>query len=343
MDLKMKNLRSQICHAIIQKLELPLKVMNEKRSSSRSTMEINSVGIVGAGQMGRRIAQIVSSAGLHALLYDMDDKILEEARHWIERRLDQAVQQRKLTEWVKEKTLKNITVSTRPEDLSPCNFLIESVPEKEEFKIEVFEIFDEICENKTIFASNTSSLSITRLASVTDRPDRFIGIHFLNPDPAIKIVEMIRGISTSEETLQKSKEFVERLGKTVVLSKDSPGFMVNRILLPMINEAIFAVMEGVGTVEQIDTAFSSGIGHPMGPLALADFIGLDVCLDIMEILYTEFCDSKYRPAPLLRKYVEAGFLGRKTGQGFYLYPKESQAFEHKIIQGPLPLLKKPRV
>jgi len=305
-------------------------------------MGINIVGIVGAGQMGRGIAQVVSSAGLHTLLHDLDYKVLEEASNKIGQRLDHAVQQGKLTEWVKEKTLKNIKISTRPEDLSVCDLLIESVPEKEEFKIEVFEMFDEICEDETIFASNTSSLSITRLASVTERPDRFIGIHFLNPATTTKVVEIIRGIPTSDATFQKSKDFVERLGKKVVLSKDSPGFIVNRILLPMINEAIFAVMEGVGTAEQIDTIFSSGCGHPMGPLALADLIGLDVCLDVMEILYTEFCDSKYRPAPLLRKYVEAGFFGRKTGQGFYTYKKESQTFEHEIVQGPLPLFKKPR-
>lgn len=285
-------------------------------------MELSVIGVVGAGQMGSGIAQMVSAAGPHVLLYDLDYKILEEAMERMHHHLNEAVKKGKLTEWVKEKTLKNIKVSTRLEEMAHCQMILEAAPEKEEIKMELFEMLDEICPKETLFATNTSSISITRLASVTERPDKFIGIHFMNPAPMMKLVEIIRGWRTSDETFVQAKGFVEKMGKHVVLSKDFPGFIVNRILIPMINEAVFAVMEGVATPEVIDTAMTLGTHHPMGPLALADLIGLDTCLDIMEVLYTEFCDSKYRPAPLLRKYVEAGLLGRKTGKGFYEYPKE---------------------
>lgn len=282
-------------------------------------MEFNVVGIVGAGQMGRGITQVVSAAGPHVLLYDLDYKILENAIDQITQKLNEAVKKGKLTEWVREKTLKNIKVTTRLEDCAHCDLVIEAAPEKEEIKMEIFEVLDEVCPKETLFATNTSSLSITRLASITGRSDRFIGLHFMNPVPAIKLVELVRGWLTSDETFEQAKNFVEKLGKTVVVSKDFPGFIVNRLLMPMINEATFALMEGVGTVEAIDAAMTLGTLHPMGPLALADLIGLDTCLDIMEVLYTEFGDSKYRPSPLLRKYVEADLLGRKTGKGFYTY------------------------
>ena len=282
-------------------------------------MEFNVVGIVGAGQMGRGITQVVSAAGPHVLLYDLDYKILENAIDQITQKLNEAVKKGKLTEWVREKTLKNIKVTTRLEDCAHCDLVIEAAPEKEEIKMEIFEVLDEVCPKETLFATNTSSLSITRLASITGRSDRFIGLHFMNPVPAIKLVEIVRGWLTSDETFSQAKNFVEKLGKTVVVSKDFPGFIVNRLLMPMINEATFALMEGVGTVEAIDAAMTLGTLLPMGPLALADLIGLDTCLDIMEVLYTEFGDSKYRPSPLLRKYVEADLLGRKTGKGFYTY------------------------
>lgn len=282
-------------------------------------MEFNVVGIVGAGQMGRGITQVVSAAGPHVILYDLDYKILEKAIDQITQKLNEAVKKGKLTEWVREKTLKNIKVTTRLEDFTHCDLIVEAAPEKEEIKMEIFEVLDEVCDKEAIFATNTSSLSITRLASITSRSDRFIGLHFMNPVPAIELVEVIRGWLTSDETFAQAKSFVEKLGKKVVVSKDFPGFIVNRLLMPMINEATFAVMEGVGTVEAIDAAMTFGTLHPMGPLALADLIGLDTCLDIMEVLYTEFGDSKYRPSPLLRKYVEADLLGRKTGKGFYTY------------------------
>ncbi|MFQ5580182.1 MAG: 3-hydroxybutyryl-CoA dehydrogenase [Nitrospiria bacterium] len=288
-------------------------------------MEFKVVGIVGAGQMGSGITQVVSSAGPHVILYDLEQEVLEHALGEITHRLNKAVKKGKLTEWVREKILKNIKLSTKFEDLVQCDLIIEAVPEKEEIKMEIFEGLDEICPKETIFATNTSSLPITRLAATTDRQDRVIGIHFMNPAPAIKLVELVRGWLTSDETFARVKQFIEKLGKTVIVSKDYPGFIINRIFMPMINEAVCALTEGVGSPEDIDTAMRSGLNHPLGPLALADLIGLDTCLDVMEILYTEFADSKYRPAPLLRKYVEAGYLGQKTGRGFFRYPPELSA------------------
>ncbi len=282
-------------------------------------MDFNAVGIVGAGQMGRGIAQLVANTVPHVVLYDLEYSILEKALEQITRNLNKAVKREKLTEWVREKTLKSIKITTKFEELIHCDLIIEAVPEKEEIKIDIFEGLDEFCHHDTLFASNTSSLPITRLASTVTHPERFIGLHFMNPAPLMPLVEIVRGWQTSDETFDKAKQFVERLGKQVIVSKDYPGFIVNRILVPMINEAVFALTEGVATAKEIDSAMRLGAGHPMGPLELADMIGLDVCLDVMEILYTEFSDSKYRPAPLLRKYVEADWLGKKTGKGFYEY------------------------
>ncbi|MBI3805448.1 MAG: 3-hydroxybutyryl-CoA dehydrogenase [Nitrospirae bacterium] len=292
-------------------------------------MEVSIIGVVGAGQMGSGITQIVATAGYHVLLYDLEPKYLETGVERITEGLNMEVKKGKLTEWLREKTLKNIKITTRLEDMAHCHMILEAAPEREEVKMEAFEVLDTVCPKEVVFATNTSSISITRLASVTHRPDKFIGIHFMNPVPLIDLVEIVRGWQTSDATFLQAKHFVEKLGKTVVVAKDSPGFIINRILMPMINEAIFAVMEGVGTPQDIDTAMTVGTRHPIGPLALADLIGLDTCLDIMEVLYTEFGDSKYRPAQLLRKYVEAGLLGRKSGRGFYIYRKESTKEESK--------------
>jgi len=282
-------------------------------------MAMDVAGIVGAGQMGRGITQILSTSGVRVVLFDIYAKTLEEAVGEITMRLNESVRRKDLTEWVRDKTLKNIKTTTRPEDLSGMDIIFEAVPEKEEIKSDVLEMLDEICSEETLFATVTSSLSITRMASLVCKPERFIGTRFTHPAYVFSLVEVIRGFQTSDETFAKTKQFMEKLGKTVIVSKDFPGFIVNRLVLPMINEAVFSLMDGVASVETIDAATRMGTGLPMGPFRMADIMGLDTCLDIMEILYTEFGDSKYRPAPLLRKYVEAGLLGQKSGKGFYDY------------------------
>ncbi len=282
-------------------------------------METGFVGVVGAGQIGRGVVQAISAAVPHVILCDINDAVLEEAVAQITWKLNEAVTQGKLTEWVKEKTLKNLRLTSRLEDLARCDIILEFVPEKEEIKFDLFEALDEICPKETLFASGTSSMSITRLASVTSRPEQFIGVQFMHPVQERNLVEIVPGWRTSDATFTQIKTFIERLGKNVIVSKDTPGFITHRILMPMINEAVFTLMEGVGSAETIDRAMVLGALHPIGPLALADQIGLDTCLDVMEILFTEFGDSKYRPAPLLRKYVEADMLGQKTGRGFYRY------------------------
>ncbi len=282
-------------------------------------MTIRTVGIIGAGQMGNGIAHVVALSGYDVLLNDVSEERVQAALATINGNMTRQVSREKLTEADRDAALGRIRYLPSLEGLGEADIVIEAATEDEDVKRA---IFASVCPNLTescILASNTSSISITRLASATDRPERFIGMHFMNPVPVMELVEMIRGIATEEATFAKAREFVASLGKTVAVSEDFPAFMVNRILLPMINEAIYTLYEGVGSVESIDTAMRLGANHPMGPLQLADFIGLDTCLSIMQVLYEGLADSKYRPCPLLVKYVEAGWLGRKAGRGFYDY------------------------
>ena len=280
---------------------------------------IRKIGIVGAGQMGSGIAHVCSLAGMSVVLNDIAAPRLKDALATINGNMARQVTRKRITEEDKQTALKRISTAETFEGLVDCDLVIEAATEKEEVKRK---IFAELCPGlrpDTIVATNTSSISITRLAASTDRPEKFIGIHFMNPVPLMELVELIRGIATGDPTFEAAKEFVKKLGKTAAVSEDFPAFIVNRILLPMINEAIYTLYEGVGNVEAIDTAMKLGAHHPMGPLELADFMGLDVVLAIMNVLYDGLADSKYRPCPLLVKYVEAGWLGRKTGRGFFEY------------------------
>ena len=283
---------------------------------------IRKVGIVGAGQMGNGIAHVCALAGISVVLNDVVPNRLKEALATINGNMARQVSRQRIQEQDKQAALKLITTSGSYDGLSDCDLVIEAATEKEDVKRK---IFTELCPSlkpEAIVASNTSSISITRLAASTDRPEKFIGIHFMNPVPLMELVELIRGINTNDETFETSKALVAKLGKTVAVSEDFPAFIVNRILLPMINEAIYTLYEGVGNVEGIDTAMRLGAHHPMGPLELADFIGLDTCLSVMQVLHEGLADSKYRPCPLLVKYVEAGWLGRKAQRGFYDYRGE---------------------
>ncbi len=281
-------------------------------------MEIKKIGIVGAGTMGSGIAQVSATSGLGVILHDLNNGILEKALLSMGKSLDKLIEKGKVQEG-KEIIISRIKTTTKMEDFSEADLVVEAVFECFDVKREVFEKLDSICKPEAILATNTSSISITKIASVTKRPNKVIGMHFMNPVPLMPLVEIIRGLATDDETFHTVKEISEKMGKVPVEAKDFPGFISNRILMPMINEAIYALMEGVGTVEAIDTVMKLGMNHPMGPLTLADFIGLDVCLDIMEVLYEGFGDPKYRPCPLLRKMVDAGYLGRKSGRGFYEY------------------------
>ncbi|MER0239166.1 3-hydroxybutyryl-CoA dehydrogenase [Fulvimarina sp. MAC8] len=281
--------------------------------------EIKSVGIIGAGQMGSGIAHVVALAGMKARLYDVGEDQTNKGLSVIQKGLDRQVSSEKITDDARTSALSLIETSTDLSTLGDLDLVIEAATENEDVKRKIFR---EICPNLSkdaILASNTSSISITRLAAASDRPEQFMGIHFMNPVPVMKLVELVRGIATAEATFEASRGFVDKLGKTVTVSEDFPAFIVNRILLPMINEAIYTLYEGVGSVTSIDTAMKLGANHPMGPLQLADFIGLDTCLSIMQVLHDGLSDSKYRPCPLLVKYVEAGWLGRKVGRGFYDY------------------------
>ena len=285
--------------------------------------EIRRIGVIGAGQMGGGIAQVAAQAGFEVVLSDVSRPALDAAISRIDYFFGRQVQKKELAETNKAEALARITTGEGMELFGDCDLVIEAASENEELKRKIFGALVPALKPGAIVASNTSSISITRLAAVTDRPERFIGMHFMNPVPAMKLIEIIRGIATEEDTYQAIRGVAEKMGKIPVTAEDFPAFIVNRILLPMINEAVYTLYEGVGTVESIDNAMKLGANHPMGPLALADFIGLDTCLSIMQVLYEGLADSKYRPCPLLVKYVEAGWLGRKVKRGFYDYRGET--------------------
>ncbi|MBR2118319.1 MAG: 3-hydroxybutyryl-CoA dehydrogenase [Afipia sp.] len=282
---------------------------------------IETVGIIGAGTMGNGIAQISAAAGLAVVMVDISDAAVSRGVATIGGSLDRLVKKEKMTAADRDAVLVRITATTDKSKLSSCDLVIEAATENEELKIKILK---DLCANlqpRALVATNTSSISVTRLAAATDRPDRFIGMHFFNPVPVMQLLELIRGLQTSDDTHAKALAFAQRVGKVAVTAKNSPGFAVNRILCPMINEAVFALQEGIASAEEIDAGMKLGCNHPIGPLALADMIGLDTMLSVMEVFYTGFNDPKYRPAPLLKEMVDAGHLGRKTGQGFYSYAK----------------------
>jgi 3-hydroxybutyryl-CoA dehydrogenase len=284
--------------------------------------ELTRIGVVGAGQMGRGITHVCALAGLDVVLADVSPEVLARSLETIETNLGRQVARGRIKEVEKAAALKHIKTTTDFAAFGDRDMVIEAATEKEEVKREVYKQLVPKLRPETLIATNTSSISITRLAAATDRPGKFIGMHFMNPAPAMSLIELIRGIATDEATFAATRDLVVKLGKTPVASEDYPAFIVNRILLPMINEAVYTLYEGVGTVEAIDTAMKLGANHPMGPLELADFIGLDTCLSVMQVLYEGLADSKYRPCPLLVKYVEAGWLGRKSDRGFYDYRGE---------------------
>ena len=282
-------------------------------------MEIRQIGIIGAGQMGSGIAHVSALAGFDIIMLDVTQELLDKATNTIENNLNRQLARGKVTEEQKTSAMSRINVTLSYDGLASSDLVIEAATEKEEVKQKIFTKLCQKLKKEALIATNTSSISITRLAAGTDRPDRFIGMHFMNPVPIMELVELIRGIATSSETFESIQKLTIGLGKKAAVSEDFPAFIVNRILLPMINEAVYTLYEGVGSVEAIDTSMKLGANHPMGPLQLADFIGLDTCLAVMQVLYEGLADSKYRPCPLLVKYVEAGWLGRKTNRGFYDY------------------------
>ncbi len=286
-------------------------------------MDVKTVGVIGAGQMGNGIAHVMAAAGFHVVLNDISQPALDSAVALIQKNLARQASKGKITDADVSEAMSRISTTLALSDVAKTDLVIEAATERETVKQAIFEDLLPHLLPHTILTSNTSSISITRLASRTDRPERFMGFHFMNPVPVMQLVELIRGIATDEDTFQTCQAVVEKLGKTAASAEDFPAFIVNRILMPMINEAVYTLYEGVGSVDAIDTAMRLGAHHPMGPLQLADFIGLDTCLSIMQVLYEGLADSKYRPCPLLVKYVEAGWLGRKTNRGFYDYRGET--------------------
>ncbi|MFN2357144.1 MAG: 3-hydroxybutyryl-CoA dehydrogenase [Desulfotignum sp.] len=282
-------------------------------------MDINTFGVIGAGQMGNGIAQVAAAAGLSVIMSDIKQEFCDKGVASITKNLDRMVSKEKIGQADKTAVLGRIKTTTDLNDMAKADFVVEAAVEREDLKFKIFQDLDKICSPSVILSTNTSSIPIGRIAAQTSRPDKIIGMHFMNPVPVMKLVEVIRGIATSEETFDITWKLSEKFGKTPAEANDYPGFIANRILMPMINEAVFCLYQSVGKAEDIDTVMRLGMNHPMGPLALADLIGLDTCLAIMETLYDGFKDSKYRPCPLLRKYVEVGWLGRKTGKGFYDY------------------------
>ncbi|MBR0872664.1 3-hydroxybutyryl-CoA dehydrogenase [Bradyrhizobium tropiciagri] len=282
---------------------------------------IETVGIIGAGTMGNGIAQVSAAAGLGVTMVDISDAAVQRGMKTVGASLERLVSKEKMTAADRDATLGRINATTDKGKLTACDLVIEAATENEELKVKILKDLCATLKPATLVATNTSSISITKLAAATDRPDRFIGMHFFNPVPVMALLELIRGLQTSDDTVAKAEAFAKRVGKVAITAKNSPGFAVNRILCPMINEAIFALQEGIATAEEIDAGMKLGCNHPIGPLALADLIGLDTMLSVMEVFYTGFNDPKYRPAPLLKEMVDAGHLGRKTGQGFYSYGK----------------------
>jgi 3-hydroxybutyryl-CoA dehydrogenase len=282
-------------------------------------MDIKTFGVVGAGQMGGGIAQVAAASGFRVVMNDIADSFIQKGLGTIAKNLDRMVEKGKLSREKKEEIQGRIKGTVQLDGLGEADFVVEAATENEPLKLNLFKDLDRICRKEVILSSNTSSISITKIASATQRPSQVIGMHFMNPVPVMQLVEIIKGLQSSVETFNTVRSLAEKMGKTPVEANDFPGFISNRILMPMINEAIYTLFEGVGTPEAIDTVMKLGMNHPMGPLALADLIGLDTCLAIMEVLYRGFGDSKYRPCPLLRKYVDAGYLGRKIGRGFYNY------------------------
>jgi 3-hydroxybutyryl-CoA dehydrogenase len=282
-------------------------------------MAIEQVGVIGAGTMGNGIAHVFAASGHNVILCDIEQSIVDRALGTISKNLDRAVSKNKITETQKSETLQRIKPATDRAALARCDFIVEAASEKFTLKSDLFRDLDRICKPGVILSSNTSSISITKLGAATKRPESVIGMHFFNPVPVMALVEVVRGLATSDATFQTVRELAVKLGKTPVEVNDAPGFVSNRVLMPLLNEAMFAVMEGVATPEAVDEVFKLGMAHPMGPLTLADFIGLDVCLDIMRVLHNGLGDPKYRPCPLLIKMVDAGRLGKKSGHGFYKY------------------------